>query len=291
MTAPVALVTGASSGIGDATARRLLELGYRVYAVARRLDRMAALAELGAVTVSTDLTDDTSMVELVDRVLADTGRIDVLVNNAGYGSYGALEEVPLAEARRQIEVNVFALARLTQLVLPSMRERRRGTIVNISSMGGKFGEPLGAWYHASKYAVEGLSDSIRAELAPHGIDVVVIEPGAIRTEWGGIAAAGLLDRSGSGPYADQARRSAKVLSAGEYQGSAPEVVARAIGKAVTARRPRTRYAVGSGAKAMTVAAWLLPDRMMDRMISGFFGVAARFTPDLPVVSREVTPTR
>lgn len=199
MTAPVALVTGASSGIGDATARRLLELGYRVYAVARRRDRMSGLADLGVVTVSADLTDDAAMVALVDRILAEAGRIDVLVNNAGYGSYGALEEVPLTEARRQLEVNVFALARFTQLVLPSMRERRQGTIVNISSMGGKFGEPLGAWYHASKYAVEGLSDSIRAELAPHGIDVVVIEPGAIRTEWGGIAAAGLLDRSGSGP--------------------------------------------------------------------------------------------
>ena len=281
MTEPVALVTGASSGIGEATARRLHELGYRVYAAARRLDRMSGLAELGVVTVSTDLTDDASMVALVDRIVADTGRIDVLVNNAGYGSYGSLEEVPLAEARRQVEVNVFALARLTQLVLPHMRERRSGTIVNVSSMGGKFGEPLGAWYHATKFAVEGLSDSIRIELAPLGIDVVVIEPGAIRTEWGGIAAASVLERSGDGPYAEQARRTARVLAAGEHQGSSPDVVAHAIGRAVTAKRPRTRYAVGSGATPVLLAAWLLPDRIMDRVIGGFYRVAARFTPEPP----------
>ncbi|HEY7813592.1 MAG TPA: oxidoreductase [Nakamurella sp.] len=281
MTEPVALVTGASSGIGEATARRLHELGYRVYAAARRLDRMSALADLGMVTVSADLTDDGSMVALVDRIVGDTGRIDVLVNNAGYGSYGSLEEVPPAEARRQVEVNVLALARLTQLVLPHMRERRSGTIVNVSSMGGKFGEPLGAWYHATKFAVEGLSDSIRIELAPLGIDVVVIEPGAIRTEWGGIAAASVLERSGDGPYAEQARRTAKVLAAGEHQGSSPDVVAHAIGKAVTAKRPRTRYAVGSGAKPMLLAAWLLPDRILDRMITGFYRIAARVTRELP----------
>ena len=122
---------------------------------------------------------------MIDKIIADTGRIDVLVNNAGYGSYGSLEDVPMDEARRQVEINVFALARLTQLALPHMRAQRSGYVVNISSMGGKFGEPLGSWYHATKFAVEGLSDSIRPELAPFGIHVVVIEPGAIRTEWGG----------------------------------------------------------------------------------------------------------
>lgn len=281
MTTPVALVTGASSGIGEATARELHRLGYRVYAAARRLDRMAELAELGITTVSTDLTDDDAMVDLVDRVIGDTGRIDVLVNNAGYGSYGSLEEVPMSEARRQVEVNVFALARLTQLVIPHLRDRRSGTIVNVSSMGGRFGEPLGSWYHATKFAVEGLSDSLRIELAPLGIDVVVIEPGAIRTEWGGIAAASVLDRSGQGPYADQARLTAKVLASGEKQGSSPDVVARAIGRAVLARRPRTRYPVGSGARPMVLASRLLPDRLLDRMVTGFYRVAGRFTADLP----------
>ena len=146
----------------------------------------------GIGTVQSDLTNDASMVMLIDRIIADTGRIEVLVNNAGYGSYGSLEDVPMAEARRQVEINVFALARLTQLVLPHMRAQRGGYVVNISSMGGKFGEPLGSWYHATKFAVEGLSDSIRPELAPFGINVVVIEPGAIRTEWGPIAAESVL---------------------------------------------------------------------------------------------------
>jgi NAD(P)-dependent dehydrogenase (short-subunit alcohol dehydrogenase family) len=287
MTAPVAIVTGASSGIGEATARRLHDLGYRVYAAARRLDRMSGLAGLGVIAVPTDLTDDAAMVALVDRVIGDTGRIDVLVNNAGYGSYGSLEEVPMVQARRQVEVNLFALARLTQLVIPHMRDRRSGTIVNVSSMGGRFGEPLGGWYHATKFAVEGLSDSIRNELAPFGIDVVVIQPGGIRTEWGGIASAGLLELSGEGPYAEQARRSARVLAAGETAGSSPDVIANAIGRAVTARRPRTRDAVGSGAKPIIFAAWLLPDRLMDRVITGFYRLGARFTPD-PL---DLTPAR
>src|SRR6478672_12960438 len=211
MSISVALVTGASSGIGEATARRLHGLGYTVYAAARRVDRMTGLAAAGIRTVQTDLNNDADMVALIDRIIGDTGRIDVLVNNAGYGSYGSLEDVPMAEARRQVEINVFALARLTQLALPHMRDRRSGTVVNVSSMGGRFGEPLGGWYHATKFAVEGLSDSIRIELAPFGIRVVVIEPGGIRTEWGGIAARGLLARSGDGPYAEQAKVIARVL--------------------------------------------------------------------------------
>src|SRR6476620_1425514 len=268
MSAPVALVTGASSGIGASTARRLHALGYRVYAAARRMDRMADLVDLGVTAVSTDLTHDADMVALVDRIIDETGRIDVLVNNTGYGSYGSLEDVSMDEARRQVEVNLFALARLTQLVLPHMRNRRSGTVVNVSSMGGRFGEPLGG--HATKFAVEGLSDSIR---------VVVIEPGGIRTEWGGIAARGLLARSGDGPYGEQARLGARVLAAGENQGSAPEVVAETIARAVTASRPRTRYPVGAGAKPMVLAARLLPDPLKDRLITGFYRIAGRLAAD------------
>src|SRR4051812_21547014 len=200
MTHPVALVTGASSGIGAATAHRLRELGYDVFATARRTDRLATLAAGGIGTVAADLTDDDAVVALVDEVIGAAGRIDVLVNNAGYGSYGSVEDVPLAEARRQFEVNVFALARLTQLVLPHMRQRRSGRIVNISSMGGRFHEPLGGWYHATKFAVEALSDSLRVDVAPFGIRVVVVQPGAIRTEWSAIAAESVLATSGSGPY-------------------------------------------------------------------------------------------
>ncbi len=191
MTERVALVTGASSGIGDATARRLAQSGYTVYAAARRAGRMDALQEQGIRTAALDVTDDASMVALTGKIIAETGRIDVLVNNAGYGSYGALEDVPIAEARRQFDVNIFGMARLTQLVLPHMRGQRDGYIVNISSVGGEMWEPLGSWYHATKFAVEGLSDSLRAEVSCFGIKVVVIEPGAIRTEWAAIAAGGL----------------------------------------------------------------------------------------------------
>jgi NADP-dependent 3-hydroxy acid dehydrogenase YdfG len=148
----VAIVTGASSGIGQATALRLRELGFTVYGLARRIDRMHALTERGVRVLPMDVTDEESMTSGIKQILADTGRIDVLVNNAGYGSYGAVEDVALDEARRQFDVNVFGAARLTQLVLPSMRDQRNGTIVNITSMGGKIHTPLGAWYHGTKFA-------------------------------------------------------------------------------------------------------------------------------------------
>src|SRR6478735_12707611 len=183
----VALVTGASSGIGEETARLLQEAGFTTYAVARRVDRMAALADAGVHTFAMDVTDDASMVAGINRIVVDQGRIDVLVNNAGYGSYGAVEDVPLDEARRQFEVNLFGLARLVQLVTPHMRAQGSGRIINVSSMGGRFAAPFGGWYHATKFAVEGFSDALRQELAPFGVQVVVIEPGGIRTEWGGIA--------------------------------------------------------------------------------------------------------
>src|SRR5215213_4664082 len=192
----VALVTGASSGIGEETVKGLLAAGHVVYAGARRIDRMQGLAAGGAKVLALDVTQDASMTAAVDTVLREAGRIDTLVNNAGYGSYGALEEVPLDEGRRQVEVNLFGLARMTQLVLPTMRAQKSGRIINVSSIGGKFGEPFGCWYHATKFAVEGLSDSLRMELHPFGIDVVVIQPGAIVTEWNTIARTGLLAYSG-----------------------------------------------------------------------------------------------
>jgi len=269
----VAIVTGASSGIGEATARHLQQLGYHVYAAARRVDKMAPLSESGIDVVGVDVTDDASLTAFVERVVAEAGRVDVLVNNAGYGSYGAVEDVPLAEARRQFEVNVFGLARLTQLVLPHMRAQRGGRIVNISSIGGKIYEPLAGWYHATKFAVEGLSDSMRVELAPFGIDVAIIEPGAIKTEWGGIAAGSVRSISGATAYADQAVMVANLLDAAESNPrlvSPPEVVARAVGKAATARRPRTRYAVGGGARPILLLRRLLSDRAFDRLIVAMF---------------------
>ena len=266
-----AFVTGASAGIGEATARALLAAGYRVFAGARRLDRMAELAAAGATLLKLDLTDDASIVAAVNAIKSEAGRIDVLVNNAGYGSYGALEDVPLSEGRRQFEVNVFGLARLCQLVLPMMRAQKSGKIVNITSIGGKIWEPLGGWYHATKFAVEGLSDCLRVEVAPFGIDVIVIEPGAIRTEWAGIAREGLLQMSGNGAYGELAKRHARMLATAETSSlaSPPEVVARTIVRAVNARRPKTRYATGGGARTILFLRTILSDRMFDRLIWRF----------------------
>jgi NAD(P)-dependent dehydrogenase (short-subunit alcohol dehydrogenase family) len=268
----VAFVTGASSGIGEATARALLEAGYRVFAGARRLDRMAALAARGATLLQLDLTDDASIVAAVEAIQAQAGRIDVLVNNAGYGSYGALEDVPLGEGRRQFEVNFFGLVRLCQLSLPVMRAQKSGKIVNVTSIGGKMWEPLGSWYHATKFAVEGLSDCLRVEVSRLGIDVIVVEPGAIRTEWAGIAGDTLLRASGSGAYTTIARRHARMLATADTSrlasrlASPPEVVARTIVRAVKARRPRTRYATGGGARTILFLRKILSDRMFDRFI-------------------------
>ena len=267
----VALVTGASSGIGAQTARALHRAGFVVYGAARRVERMRELAEVGVRTLSMDVTDETSLRSGVDRVHAESGRIDVLVNNAGYGSYGAVEDVPLCEARAQFDVNVFGAAALIALVLPGMRERRSGTIVNISSMGGRIYTPMGAWYHATKFALEALSDSLRLEVAPFGIRVVIIEPGAIRTEWGQIAADNLRSVSGDGPYRDLARRTARTLASSSRPDasmvSGPSVIARTVVTAATARRPRTRYAVGAGAKPLILARTILPDRVFDRLIT------------------------
>ena len=268
----VALVTGASSGIGEQTALELLHRGFVVYGAARRADRMSAIVEAGGYAIAMDVTDDASMRAGVELILAEHGRIDVLVNNAGYGSYGALEDVPIDEARRQFEVNVFGLARLTQLVLPGMRSRRSGTIINVSSVGGRIYEPLGAWYHATKFAVEGLSDSLRVELEPHGIHVVVIQPGAIRTEWNGISRRSAIERSGSTAYAAQARALVRALEAADRSvgASEPHVVAATIAKAASARRPRTRYATPFSAKLIVGLRRVLPDRAFDVVIRSVF---------------------
>jgi NAD(P)-dependent dehydrogenase (short-subunit alcohol dehydrogenase family) len=273
-TLKIALVTGGSSGIGEATARKLADAGFTVYAAARRVERMQHLAELGIRPMAMDVTDDVSMQAGLARVIDEHGRIDVLVNNAGYGSYGAMEDVPLEEARAQMEVNVFGAARLIQLVLPHMREQRSGTIVNITSMGGKITTPLGAWYHATKFALEAISDCLRMEVAPFGINVVVIEPGGIRTEWSGIAAEKVRAVSGSGPYAPQGNAVANSLTSESThrRSSPPELIGKTITKAVTSRRPKTRYAVGYGAKPMIFMHAVLPDRTFDAVMRRATGV-------------------
>ncbi len=262
----VALVTGASAGIGKAIVRRLLSDGWVVYGGARRVDNMADIGSEGAKVLSLDVTDEASMQAAVDQLLAAEGRIDALVNNAGYGSYGAVEDVPIDEARRQFEVNVFGLARLSQLVLPSMREARSGTIVNITSMGGRIWTPIGGWYYATKHAVEVLSDAMRVETRPFGIRVVVVEPGAIESEWAGIAASNLQEHSKDSVYNTAAEGMAKMLT--KYSWAAgPEVVATAVSKAVNSRRPRRRYATPMDAKLFILCHWLLPDWIWERAIA------------------------
>jgi NAD(P)-dependent dehydrogenase (short-subunit alcohol dehydrogenase family) len=209
-----------------------------------------------------------SIVAAIETIRAAAGRLDLLVNNAGYGSYGAIEDVPMEEARRQMEVNVFGLARFCQLATPLMRAQKSGTIVNVTSIGGKFGEPFGGWYHATKFAVEGFSDCLRLELRPFGIRVVVIEPGAIRTEWSGIAHQSLVERSGKSAYAPWALRHAAMLGNANAMrfASPPEVVARTIARAAAARRPRIRYGTGGGAPVFLFLAHWLPDRWLDAMM-------------------------
>lgn len=260
---PIALVTGASSGIGEATAIALHRNGYQVYAAARRVERMEHLEMMGIRTVRLDVASEDSMLKAARRIEQDAGRIQVLVNNAGYGSYGALEDVPMAEARMQMEVNVFGLARMTQLVLPGMREAGRGTVINISSVGGRFGEAFGAWYHATKYAVEGLNDSLAMELAPFGIHVVAVEPGAIKTEWSGIAANNLEKNSVGGAYAVAAKIKATAMRGfNDFAlASKPEVVADKIVEILGKRKPKLRYAVGGGAGPLMFLRSVTSDRV------------------------------
>ena len=268
MSNKVALVTGASSGIGFDAAVDLKKAGFTVYGAARRMEKLKALEKEGVKIIPLDVTDDESMVNCVDTIVANEGRFDVLVNNAGYGSYGAIEDVAMEEARRQIEVNVFGLARMSQLAMPHMRKNKFGRIINISSMGGKIYTPYGGWYHATKFAVEALSDCMRMEAEEFGVDVVVVEPGGIKTDWGIIAADNLEKAAAKGPYADGAKKTAEGMRR-TYSGnrlSDPKIISDAIVKAATARRPKTRYLIGAGAKPAVFMRRILSDRMFDRFM-------------------------
>ena len=268
-----ALVTGASSGMGKEIARGLIEDGFVVYVAARHVEKMDDLARLGARTLRMDISKDEQIQLAVDTIIAESGGVDVLVNNAGFGLYGPIEDVGIDEARYQFEVNVFGPARLTQLLLPAMRKKGAGTIVNITSMGGKIYTLLGGWYHATKHALEGWSDCLRLELAPFGIRVVVVEPGLIETAFGDVAADGLLKRSGSSAYAEltQAVANSTKAAYGHGRGTDPGVIARIVSQAVNAKRPRTRYVAGTYAKPMITLRKWLGDRMFDRMIMSQMG--------------------
>lgn len=268
----VILITGASSGIGYDTATRLAKQGHKVYGAARRIDKMQPLKELGVTPIKMDVTDDASMIAGVNAVLEAEGRIDVLVNNAGYGYFGAIENVSMEEARKQLEVNVFGLARLTQLVIPHMRQQGSGRIVNLASIAGKLALYFGGWYHVSKFAVEGFSDALRMELKPFGIDVVIIEPGGIRTEWGVIAADHLAESSKGTVYEQAALNEANAMKytytrAGKLL-SPPSVIAKAICKGVNRRHPKARYRTGMGSHSLVFLHWLLPSKWWDGLMRG-----------------------
>lgn len=271
MTKKVILITGASSGIGFKTAELLAKQGHKVYGAARRVESLNELKSLGVVGVRMDVTDDASMEAGVRSVLDAEGRIDVLINNAGFGFFGPVEEVSIPEAKRQFDVNVFGAMRLVQLVLPAMRKQGCGRIINTSSMGGLFTTYFGGWYHATKYALESLSDALRMELKQFGIDVVLIEPGCIKTPWGGIAARHLEETTEGTPYQQEAARAAAIMNK-FYDGnllSRPEVIAKAISKAVNAKRPKARYLRGFMAHEFVFLHALLPTRWFDRLMIRF----------------------
>lgn len=261
----VALVTGASSGLGKDFALRLLSEGYAVYGAARRTERMRDIEAAGGVALEMDVTDDATMVTATDRIIREQNQIDVLINNAGYGQMGALEDVPIEEGRRQMEVNLIGAARLVQLCLPHMRAQKFGKIVNISSIGGKISTPLAGWYHASKFALEGYSDALRMEVQPFGIDVIVIEPGGTDTEWIPIALAQAQRYSGQSAYGTLV---AAMLKSSTWQRKMPppQVITDLLVKALAAKRPRTRYQGGATAGITLLLKRFLPDRMFDRLM-------------------------
>jgi NADP-dependent 3-hydroxy acid dehydrogenase YdfG len=265
------LITGCSSGIGRATAERLASADWPVYATARSVDAINDLGQQGCTTLALDVTDEDSMRAAVTRVEEERGAVGVLVNNAGYSQSGALEELGPDEVRRQFETNVFGLLRMTQLVLPGMRRQRWGKVVNVGSMGGKLTFPGGGLYHATKHSVEAISDALRFEVRGFGVDVILLEPGLIKTRFGETAAGSVGAEQSDGPYA---KFNAALVGATRetYEGpvgklgGGPEAVAKTIERAITSRRPRARYPVTPSARLM-IARRLMPDRLWDAMLA------------------------
>ena len=274
----VILITGASSGIGKETALQLIKEGHTVYGAARRVQQMQDLVKAGGHAIKLDVTDEAQVSDCVQQIINEQGTIDVLINNAGYGLYGAVEDISIEDAKRQFEVNIFGLARITKEVLPVMRKQLSGKIINISSMGGKMYTPLGAWYHATKHALEGWSDCLRIELKQFNVDVVVIEPGAIATEFGEVLYEPMLNNSGTGPYSLMAKTVAEATK-GTYEKkgatSPPSVIANVISKAIKSSKPRTRYVAGKLAKPLMFIRKYLGDRIFDRALMSQVNAAMR----------------
>ena len=271
MASKAVLITGCSTGIGRATAEHLASKGHTVYATARRLEAVTDLEAKGCRTLALDVTSEESMQAAVRTIEEAEGAVGALVNNAGYSQSGAVETIPLESIRAQFETNVFGLIRMCQLVLPKMREQREGRIVNISSMGGRLSFPGGGIYHATKYAVEAISDVLRWEVQGFGVDVVLIEPGLIKTHFADTAVGTVSDAEGDGVYG-KFNSAVGAMTAGAYEGplarlgGGPETVARAIEKAIVKRRPRTRYLVTASARLALAQRRLVSDRMWDRLM-------------------------
>ena len=264
------LITGCSSGIGRATAERLAKGGWRVYATARRPESIAELQRVGARTLALDVEDEQSMRAAVDAVEQEEGAVGVLINNAGYSQSGAIETVPLEAVRRQFETNIFGLVSLTQMVLPKMRAQRWGRIVNVGSMGGRLTFPGGGYYHATKHALEAISDALRFEVAGFGIGVVLLEPGLIVTEFGEAANASMGDvaTDGDDPYG-AFNAAVGAITKGAYHGpmarlgAGPDRVAKIIEREITRRRPRARVSITPSAKVMIATRRWMSDRAWD----------------------------
>lgn len=277
MSGRVMLITGCSSGIGEATAGLLADEGYTVYATARRPDTLAELADRGCRTLPLDVLDEASMAAAVTAVEREHGAVDVLVNNAGYSQSGALETIPIDDIRAQFETNVFGLIRMSQLVLPAMRARRSGHIVNIGSMGGKLTFPGGGVYHATKYAVEAISDALRFEVRGFGVKVVLIEPGLIVTEFAKAATASVEKLESTGPYAEFNRAVTDATNSAysgpmSKLGGGPESVAKVIAKAIDTINPRARYRVTPSAHLAIAQRAVMPDRLWDLAMRSQFPV-------------------
>lgn len=272
----IILITGASSGLGKISASELIRRGHVVYCAARSVDKMKDLQQAGGRILSMDVSQPASMESGVRRIIDENGKLDVLWNNAGYGLYGPVEQVPIDKAKHQLNVNLIGLAQLTQFVLPHMREKRSGLIINTSSMGGKIYTPLGAWYHATKHAVEGFSDCLRLELKEFGIKVVVLEPGLIDTGFSAAVETNFPKETQRGPYRTLVNAVMRSLPEGYKNASDPMIVANTIVRIVNARNPRTRYLVGRMARLLVGIRRVFGDRIYDRLVMSQVNKVGRF---------------
>ena len=264
----VILITGASSGIGKDTALSLIKEGHIVYGAARRLEMMQDIIQAGGHAIKMDILKERNIDDVVNQIMKEQSRVDVLINNAGYGLWGAVETISIDEAKRQFDVNIFGLAYLTKKIIPIMRKQKSGKIINMSSMGGKVYTPFGAWYHATKYALEGWSDCLRIELKSFGIDVILIEPGVIKTEFQDVMMDSTVERSIGTPYEKKLKALEKATQEMYARGigSPPSTITKLIIKAINSHNPKRRYVGGLFAKPMLFIKKWFGDKMYEKAI-------------------------